>query len=217
MHFPAPALEHPLAQIAREGATPMRAEPIALVAREDILEATALVAEVMAYAKGIDGNKWSVFANRIANMQPGGRASFLKQMKEDKGDFRKALLADGIDETRVKAMMSSFGVQLSRLESVARAFNAGATIEGLIQYRTGGVDNTDATAENPAAIPWYVWFAYAGLFGKGKAGRPVDPWLVKMGKALEKCPPDADNEGECAQYAQFIALYNNMVKAAQSV
>jgi hypothetical protein len=206
-------MEHPLVTIMESGSKPMQAAPIALVAREDVMEATALVAEVMAYVKATDGNKWAAFALRIAKMHAGGRASFLSQMKADKGDFRKALLSDGIDEKRVKAMMASFTVQLSRLESVARAFNAGATIDGLIEYRSDGVTTTDATAVTPESIPFYVWFAYAGLFGKAKAGRPQHPWLVKMGKALETTKPDEDNEVECAQYAQFISLYNSLVTA----
>lgn len=206
MKIPATTPEHPLATIAREGATPMRAEPILLVGRDDMIEANFFTGEVLAYVKGTAGNQWSKFAARVAAMTVGARVSFLSMVREDRKDMRQSLLDEGLPDDRVKSMMASFGVQLSRLEGVARAFNAGATIEGLLEYRGASADTA------PADVPFYVWFAYAGLFKKMDArGRPMKTWLMKIGNHLETTKPDADDEKAQAQYAQFIALYNSML------
>lgn len=216
---------HAMQDIANTGSLPMSKTPLKTVGTDAMMQATALTAELMAYVRG-QAPKWHGFAVRIINLTTDGRAAFIKQLKEQTAEMRKAN-ADALavldkagkpdpsksDNKTASGRVRSALVEVSKLSTIANAFNSGATIEGLIEHHatTGRQQSEGLTLEH---VGYEVMVEYARLFSKSGAGRKADPWLVKFGKWLEsqgKVGDDADEITQ-AQYAQAVALFNAMSK-----
>ena len=205
--------DHALVTIMQSGSKPMQAKPLPINSHDDRAVATMLAAEVLAAAKG-EQNTWRRLAWRVIDVNTETREAFIKALKADKVAMTKGQTEYGIDKKVASGRTSSFGVRLSQMTTIAKAFNAGATIAGLLDHVNSTLpsDKQARTEEELREnLGFVVVYEYAKRF-TGSAGSKVrKTWLENLGKWLEQNPaPEGDDQAEHAR-AQFVALYNSMV------
>ena len=214
------AATHALQQIATSDATPIKAAALPIQSRDDRLSGSLIAAEAMALAR-TTGSQWRALAWRLIHATTGARAVFLSAIRREKAALTKGQTDAGIHSTAAKARTASATVQVSRLTTIANAWNSGATIAGLIEYTNKGMPANrrmgPSVAEAEEYIGYSVIYEYAQLFGKSKAGRTADAWLVKCGKFLERNKPTDDDDKGLAQYEEILAVYNKLARAEQAV
>lgn len=185
------AKEHACATIERTQSLPMTTTTAPDYGRDAHMLALVLVSEVFAYAQET-ANKWHTFAWRLIDGTTDMRAEFAR-LQEEK---QKTILAEnaeahGWDEAEIKKQkgkIASCIVETCRLRTIAKAFNAGASVEGLATFY--GVDD-------PRNIGVRRVYEYAAAYMAGNATRKADPLLVKLNKwiaAQEKTQLDDDDK-----------------------
>lgn len=198
------------------GTLTMVNKPAQRVGSDMALSVTALVAEVMATVQ-LQIKPWHAYACRVIALPTDGRALLIKmlgddlrKMRADNAAIHAELGKDGKpnptkDETKAAAkLVASATVNVARLSTIAKAWNSGATLEGLLDFATGRGGKPTSINE----IGFIVIYNYAQTFSKSKAGRTPDTWLVKLGKFLEKNPPAEDDADALEQYNAIVAVYN---------
>jgi hypothetical protein len=203
---------HPLQQIADSGATPMRAAPIPLVPRDDVMAGVSLAAEVLAYVKSQDATAWLTFAMKIIALNPGGRDTFIKSLRDDRKDVVDSLIADGMEKDKAQRHGKVFDVQTSRLATIAQGFNSGATIEGLLEYRNG-TRPADKHIRVLDQVAFITVYDYCRLFKKAGAAKPMQGFMDHLSKFLETRKPDEADEAQFAQYVAVVTMYNELLTA----
>lgn len=222
---------NPAQQIAEGGLTPVSKVVIENAGKDATLQAMSTVQEVLAHVKE-DDRFWFGMGKRIIEGTTDFRAQFVKQLNAALKDMRanNAQALDGSvnsdgkpdpsKDARKQASknVAAVGVNVSRLRTLATAFNGAATVSGLIEfYVSQGKAKSDGITLDH--VSWTVMHQYAVTFSEAKAGRPKHTWLQKFGKFLEstgKLDEDASKE-EQAQYAQVMALYNKLSAVASKV
>jgi hypothetical protein len=186
--------------------TPMKAEPIRKVGLDANMAVTVLVGEVMAHLRTTH-QPWRNFALRVIALTTDGREAFMKQCKSQLKEMKENNIIGNQDKKQAAKAVASATVELSRLNSLARAFNKGATIEGLCQFTANSLGVAMVIIDD---VSWFKMWQYAATFSTGKAGRPSKPWLVKLGDWLEDNPAPTDDEQQLAAYNAMLALYNRL-------
>ena len=206
-------MEHSLVTIFETGSKPMQAKPLPVNSHDDRVAATMLAAEVLAAAKG-EQNVWRKLAWRVIDVNTETRAAFIATLKADKVAMSKGQTEIGIDKKIASARTASFGVRLSQMTTIAKAFNAGGTVSGLLDH----VNSTLPADKHARSLDdlrehlgFVVIYEYAKKF-TGSAGSKVrKTWLENLGKWLEQNPaPDGDDGAEKAR-AQIVTVYNTLV------
>jgi len=210
------AKEHPLQNIANSGATPMTKTPIKLESRDDRMAGNILAAEVLAFAKG-HRNVWKGFALRIiTDLTVEARAVFIKALKNEKAALTKAQTEHGFESKFSKVNTASMTTEVSKLTTIANAFNSGATVAGWREYVNRQLDDKSKHAEDDAAMlehgSYDTLVAYSKLFSTSAAGRKADDWLTKFGKFLERNKPAEDDAKGAEFYEQAVKFYNGLNK-----
>jgi hypothetical protein len=213
MKILATPMAHAMAQIAAAGALPMQAKPLPINSHDDRATATIMAAEVMAAAKG-EQNTWRGLAWRVIDVNTETREAFIKALKADKAAMSKGQTEAGIDKKIASARTASFGVRLSQMTTIAKAFNAGGTVAGLLDHVNStlpGDKQARSEADLREHLGFVVIYEYAKRF-TGSAGSKVrKTWLENLGKWLEQNPaPEGDDATEKVR-AQFVTLYNTFV------
>jgi hypothetical protein len=206
------AKTHALQQILETGATPVAKAVIKTVPHADAMVGQLLAAEVLAHAKGQD-NIWRVFAMRIISLNIEARSAFVAAIKADKGAMTKAQTEHGIDAKKAKQRTASFAVQVSELQTIANAWNAGATVTGWREYvnSTVGAKNDIRTdAEMLEHGGYRTLVEYARTFSQSKAGRKPDIFQVKLGKFLEACAKAGISDEDLPVYNKTVEFFNNL-------
>lgn len=215
--------EHAMETIRTAGATPMRAAPIRLESRDDRLAGTMLAAEAVALAKGTS-NKWHALACRIIGLTVEARAVFINALKAEKSALTKAQNEHGFDKKYSAGNTRSFSVELSKLSTIANAWNSGATVAGCVEFTNKQqadkakhcplVDNEGKALSDEALLQlmgYEAIVAYARTFSESKAGRKADTWAVKLGKWLtQNNPEESGTDAERAAYAAIVQVYNKL-------
>jgi hypothetical protein len=215
---------HSMQEIANTGSLPMTKAEIPASGLDARMLAANLVAEVLVHVKD-DSKVWQGFALRLIRGTTDFRAAFVKGMKEQLAEIRKrnaeaygSIAKDGTpdptkNETKMAGkLVATATVYVSKLTSIANAFNAAATAEGLIHEvaEQRRVRPENITLES---IGFTLMADYASKFGDSKAGRKADPFLVKLGKWLDtqgKPAAEAGSDADKAQYEQVLALVNRL-------
>lgn len=203
---------HALQTIAETGSRPMTKAPLRVESRDDRLAGTMLAAEVMAYAKG-GRSKWREFAMRLIDMTVEARAVFLSTIKADKAAMTKAQKEAGFEEKFTKVNTASLSVEVSKLQTIASAFNSGATVEGWMEYINHHQADRSKHARTPAEVREHAGYdtlvQYARTFSQSKAGRKADTLAVKLAKFLKNNAPDQDADAnEQALYEALVTISN---------
>lgn len=213
----------PEQEILETGAKPLTKATIPAQPMDSRMRAAVLVSSVMAHVVQ-DSSFWHRAAVQLIQGETDFRAAFVKTMSEQLKDVkrRNAEAFGTVDkdgkpdptkgETKLAgSRVQSATVQVSKLTTIAKAFNAGATLEGLLTHfaEQHKVPVKQVTLD---AIGYEPIVEYARKFSEAKAGRKPDAWLVKFGKWLDsagKVGDDASAE-EQAQYAKAVAFFNSL-------
>lgn len=202
---------HAMQVIADTGSLPMQKAPIKLESRDDRLAGTMLAAEAVALAKG-NSNKWRELAIRIIGLTVEARAVFLNTIKAERGALTKGQTDAGFTgKGYAKGVTASFSVELSKLTTIASAFNGGASVTGWREYTNAQCEDKSKHVEDDDAMLAHAGYetlvAYARTFSQSKAGRKADDWLTKFGKFLERNKPTEDDAKGDKAYEEAVALY----------
>lgn len=157
---------------------------------------------------------WQAFAHRAIALSNEGRAEFVGAIDAWLKDLRKGHTLLGMDKKQAGQRIASATTGASEMRTIANAWNAGASVDGLIEFdwtTTGKPCNAGGSPIKRAFadIRYSVILAYARTFSDAKAGRPADSFLVKLGKFLEKGKPGDDApESDKVEYLSLVAYYN---------
>jgi hypothetical protein len=203
---------HSMQFIAETGSRPMVKAPIRLESRDDRLTGTMLAAEVMAYAKG-GRSQWRAFAIRIIDMTVEARTVFLNTIKADKASMTKAQKEAGFGEKFAKFNTNSLSVEVSKLQTIANAFNSGGSVEGWRDYVNQNLDDKSKHAQTDKEMLEHAGYdtlvAYARTFSQSKAGRKADTLAVKLAKFLKNNAPSQDADAtEQRLYETLVEISN---------
>jgi len=186
-----------------------------IATRDDTLAGMTLALEIIGTAMA-QGNQWRNFALRCINLTHEARIAFLAAIKKEKAAMTKTQVDFGIGKKVAQQRTNSFATQISELNTIAKAWNAGATITGWREF----VNNTlpgDKTIGTDAEIVEFggyrtlVEYARA-VVGKTKPGRPNKTWLEKVGKFLDENVPNEDDTAGTTLYQQLVTMFNNANK-----
>lgn len=207
---------HHMQAIAESGSVPMTKQPIKLESHDDWLAGNLLAAAVLAFAKG-NVNSWRLFAIRVIGMTPEARAVFIKAIKAEQGAMTKAQTEYGFTgKGFAKGNTKSFGVEVSKLTTIANAFNSGATVAGWMEYVNKQQEDKSKHAKDEADMlanaGYETLVSYTRTFSNSKAGRKADDWLTKFGKFLERNKPTEDDAKGAEFYEQAVKFYNGLNK-----
>lgn len=198
-------MEHSMQTIARTGSTPMTKAPLPTEGKDATLQATTMIAEIMAHIRS-DANVWHKWTLTLMRGTTDMRAAFIKGLAVHLKDMRKAntdaiaqLGKDGKpnptkEETKLGGKLVGTATQyVQKLKSVAHAFNSGASEEGLEAY----IRTRNRTPGKADDVSWFIIVEYADTFKESDArGRKADPFAVKLAKWLDKNPvAEGDTEG----------------------
>jgi hypothetical protein len=165
-----------MAAIADSGSLPITKQPLPAEGLDAKMQGNVLADEVMALAT-MDQNRWHRIAWTIIRMTTDARAAYLKAIKKRLSTAKEAVEeAHGEGAKNEQKMLRSATTQVSNCNTIANAFNAGATIEGLVEFHK---------VSDPENLGFLKLVEYARTFSKATAGRKPDPLLVKLHKWLE--------------------------------
>lgn len=217
-------MEHAMQTIATSGSRPMQKQLIPSEGMDARMKAQLLVASVMAHVQ-TDAKVWQGFALQLIRGTTDFRAAYLKGMKEQLQDLRKqnanafgTVAKDGTpdptkSEVKMAGKLVSTATQyVSKLNTIANAFNGAATAEGLIHHvaEQRKVKPEGITLES---LGFTLIADYAAQFSDSKAGRKADPFIVKLGKWMDtigKAAAEGGDDTAKAQYEQVLALVNKL-------
>lgn len=186
---------HPLANIAEIGAKPMAKETALRtgVALDDRMTGIMLAQEVYTTAIA-NAQSYAGYATRIFELTQEARASFIENIKGILADAKKANTLHGAVDNRTAARrVASATVQVSQLSIIAKAWNAGATVAGMLKYANTKVGKQDKmTADD---VGFTIITEYARQYLKANAqgdtrGRGVKPGIEKLAKYVHDLMAD---------------------------
>jgi len=193
---------HALATIENEKQGPMVKAAINAAGRDSMLQVAILVAEVFADAQAVQ-NKWHDFAWRIIRLDTDGRTEFVKMVRRKNEELRKELEhAHAMDSRAARKTLNSATVQISRLNTIATAWNSGATRVGMAEFYD---------VPDPENIGFIRIYDYAKTFTAAKAGRKQDDLLTKLDKWLKAAAAQADDSvADAHVYNKVLELYTRL-------
>ena len=177
---------HPAAVIEQTMARPMQKQDIPAVPMDSRMQGATLAAEVIATLK-TQASPWHGFCWRLIDMPADGRLAFVQAIdKELKAitDENEATHGKSKELTR---FLRGATVQVSNLKTVCKAFNAGATVDGLA---------THANVPDPRNMGWMKVVEYARTFSQSQAGRPAQSVKVKLQNFIKSLAKGEDGMGE---------------------
>lgn len=205
---------HPMAQIAAGAMTQVskdsaHADSKKVATFDDRAAGNLLAAEVMARVRQ-QAHDWHGYAVRVIGFTIEAREAFLQAIKADIKDIKAKNVIGTQDAKAAARLVNSATTNVSELTTIAKAFNGGASVDGLRQWARKTINGTD-TGPMPKLdqIGKDLIVAYARTFSESKAGRKADTWAVKLGKFLERNLPSDDDTAGRAQYDAVVKLYNS--------
>jgi len=222
-----------IADEARTQVTKSETPTVGLDAR---MLANNLANRVIAQCRQENKGTWRRYACEVIALSTDGRVQFLKSIREWLAEARKSerettthMDKEGKpeptkEETKAAgARVNSATVEVSKLTTIATAFNGQATQEGCI------VHYQEATGKRVMGIdevPLERIVEYAKTFGKSAAGRKPAPWLLRMVKVLEQTKPRVksdddqtapDDDSDVTLHATLVQMIADAVKARPAI
>lgn len=194
-----------MGKIADEAIGPITKSPIPQGGLDARMQGNNVANRVIATVRQDSRGVWRRFALEVVSLTTDGRVQFLKALREWLNELRKHERAQTAtkdkegkpepskeERKQASARVNSATVEVSKLMTVAEAWNGQATEPGLLVYVNERTGKTYATAEE---VPYERIVEYARSFKKAAAGRKPDPFVLRVAKLLETCKPRTD-EGE---------------------
>jgi hypothetical protein len=211
-----------MGEIADGGCLPIRKQGIPSIPMDARMVGNNIANAVIAQAM-VAATTWKTYAAQLIVADVSTREQFVKSIDawlkecrkvnaESMGTMDKEGKANPTKEDTKLAgqRVNSATVEVSKLRTVANAFNSGADIPGLIAHfgstqRLSGAQMNQVSMDD---IGYTVIVEYARRFSESKAGRKADIWMVKFAKWLEKNPaPEDDSQGQ-AMHKAALALFD---------
>ena len=223
MKIAAEVKTNPLQEIAESGARPITKEEPKAAGTDARATATTLAADIMSLAMQGNG-QWKRLACRIIVGTTDMRVALLAALEQHMKAAREQValaVARNVDKDgkpdllksegkSVSQQMNSAYVNVSHMRKITRAFNAGGTVDGLLDYcRTERPRSTYSTLDD---VTYELMRGYADLFKDGQASRTPDPWLTKLSKWVEKNPAPEGDEKAAAAVKAITALIADLSK-----
>jgi hypothetical protein len=176
----------------------------------------AMVNDMFARIKR-DGSVWVGYARQIVAFTIEQRVMFVGLIDNELQIMRKANTFGESDDAKKQAAarVASAAVMVTRMRTIARAFNGAATVDGLCKYAwetSGKPADLKGKALMPSLddIGLSVISEYAGLFSDAKAGAPkktVYQRLEKWMKDTEVHAGDAKGQAIKDAVAKVLASF----------
>ncbi len=181
-----PKKTHACAAIEQAMAKPMQKADIPAVPLDSRMQGATLAAEVIATMK-THAKHWHTFAWNIIRMPADGRIAFQNAVKKEL-DALKAEneTVHGASKELARTLRSAT-VQVSRLNTIAKAWNAGAHETGLAEF---------CGCSDPENVGFIKVYEYAQQFVKADAGRPAQSIKVKLQNFIKGLAKGEDGIGE---------------------
>lgn len=174
---------HSMKAIETMMAKPMQKAEIPAVPMDSRMLGATLAAEIMATLQ-IQAKVWHGFAWRLIDMPTDGRLAFQAAIKKQLDDMKAANEAAHGKSKDLDKFLRSATVQVSNLNTICKAWNAGATVEGLCEF---------LKVEDPRNAGWMKVVEYARTFTSSEAGRPRQAIKVKLQNFLKMLGKDEAN------------------------
>lgn len=186
--------------------------------------ANRVIATVRQDSKGV----WRRFALEVVSLATDGRVQFLKALKEWLNEARKVERQATVhtdksgkpeptkeESKAASARLASATVEVSKLMTIATAWNGQANEAGLVLFYT---ERTGRDAKMAEDVPYEWVVQYARTFTTSTAGRKAQPFLLRVAKMLETCKPrTGDGEPDTAEderiHAALVAIVAESVRA----
>lgn len=177
--------EHPASIIATEARTPVSAEPDKKANYSDKMAGLLLANATIALIRQ-QNTPWHAIAVRVIEANTEIRASFISALdKELKVIRATAMEISGVNGKTLTKQMRSAAQYASNIKAIARAWNAGASIRGFVQW-VNAEGGKALTRETWRDAGWTLFYQYALTIGKAEGkGRPRDNLLVRFTKWLD--------------------------------
>lgn len=211
--------------IADEARAPITKAEIPAGGLDQRMTANNLANRVIATVRQDAKSVWRKFAIEVISLATDGRVQFLKTLREWLNEARKIERNDTRNEERndkgemvkaptkeerkaAAARVASATVEVSKLMTIAEAWNGQATEAGLLLYYNEATGKAATSAEE---VPYERIVQYARTFSKSAAGRAAQPFLLRVAKMLEACKPRTGDEGPDGE--ADVALHAALVAA----
>ena len=190
------------ATIADMGARRITKQPLPTVGTDAKVSALALASEVMATMQ-TQANVWHGFAWRIINGTTDFRVEFLRLMRENLDKMRNEnAKAHDWDKKTTRRETASYVVNASRMATIAKGFNAGATVDGLAEYHD---------VPDPENLGYMAIYEYAKTFNETEArGRKADSFKVALKKFLDKRAESLASDTDKVNHARVVAYMEQL-------
>lgn len=200
------AKESTMATIERTQSLPMAKAAVSSVGKDATLSAVTLVAEMFAAIEN-QAKVWHSITWRIIDATTDARVEIVRLIDDRLAKLREENRAhhgkteknrDNLRWTR--ANVDSYTVLASCMRTVARAFNAGATIKGLAEHYD---------VQDPRNIGYMQVVNYARTFAESdgsRAGRKADSFKVALKKFLDKRAESLASDTDKVNHQRAVAF-----------
>lgn len=161
---------HAMHAIAAAGALPMVKAQIPAVPTDSRMAGALLASEVIATMR-THAKHWHTFAWNIIRMPADGRIAFQNAVKKELDALKAENESVHGASKELARTLRSATVQVSRLNTIAKAWNAGAHETGLAEF---------CGCSDPENVGFIKVYEYAQQFVKADAGRPAQSVKVKL-------------------------------------
>lgn len=201
-----PTKTHPLQAIAESGAQPMTKVLALRTGGMDGLTGMMFAQQAIALCME-HGTAWSKLAHKLFPMNTQEREAAIKtwrQWRIDKAKARKEGTEPSpkMDDKTFTRIMNTAATRISHMSTIAKAIDAGMGIGELAQHYSINVEDVPGLSIDTI-------YQLALTYRKSAAGRTADPFLVKLGKFLEKAKQNLP-ESDLDHYNKVVEFYNNL-------
>lgn len=184
--------------ISEEHAVPMKAAAIPTIGLDAKLAGAMLANEIFASLQ-TQGNTWNAYAHRIiGDLTTDGRAAFIDALRAGLKEMKASNVMEG-DAKLATKRVNSATVQVSMLSTIAKAFNAGATVEGLYAYV---LTATGRKCADFRTLGYSMLTQYARtVLGAKAAGGRQQGFMEKLARTILKANTEAMDDTDRKAHA----------------
>lgn len=209
--------------IADEGRTPVTKATIPEGGLDARMQGNNVANRVIATVRQDARSVWRKFGLEVISLTTDGRVQFMKSIREWLNEARKMEREQTVhtdkegkpdptkdERKQASARVNSATVEVSKLMTIAEAWNGQATEAGLLVYFN---ERTGKDAKQAEDVPYERIVEYARTFKKATAGRKADPFILRIAKVLESTKPrtdegEPDGPADVELHAALVALVN---------
>lgn len=197
-----------MAAIADGAMMPIQKTPLKVMSRSDQMAGMLLAANVLAYNQTV-AYGWADFGRELMAMTVEQREAFINAVKAELKEAKKEAVEAGDDSKAAGKNLSANTVQVSRMTTIGKAFNAGGTVEGLMDF--WNQETKAAKGKSLADVPFITMYNYARMFTGSKAVNKPEPGFQQaMAKWLATQAKQEWSDSDAAFLEQTINFFNGL-------